>query len=123
MTIHSISTSLASNVRFIHCSSHAKNLMNFTYTVRLTIRHQVRQMNKIKRMRLTDPINSFTTPILLSLAVEEPFWMRTLRFIKKELRGQPTMKTTKPAKADQPRILWVELANEKHVNKLLNELV
>jgi hypothetical protein len=109
LTIHSISTSRASNVRLIHCSSHAKNLINFTYTIQPAIRKQVWQMNNTKRMRLTDPINSFRTPILLSLAVEEPFWMRTLRFIKKELRGQPTIRTTKPAKADQPRSLRVEL--------------
>jgi len=36
--------------------------------------------------------------------------MRTLCFIRKELRGQQTTRIVNPAKADQPRSLQVELA-------------
>lgn len=56
-----------------------------------------------KKEERTAPTNSFITAIRLSLLVEVPFWILILRFMINELRGHPTTKTRKPAKADQPR--------------------
>ena len=56
--------------------------------------------------RRTDPINSLTTCILLSLATETPFWILMARFMMNELSGQPANSTRYPAKADHPRSLW-----------------
>lgn len=79
-TIHFISTSRASIARLIHCSSHAKNLMNFIA-----------------------PMSSFSTPMRLSRALDTPLWIRTARLLTMLFNGQPTKRTAKPANAEKPR--------------------
>ena len=79
---HCISRLRYSATRARNEFSQAKNLMNFTAL-----------------------ISSFRTPIRLSRAAETPFWIRIERLAAKLLRGQLSIKTTKPAKADHPSSL------------------
>ena len=53
-------------------------------------------------MNLTAPMSSLSTPMRLSRAVENPFWIRTDRLAMKLFSGALRMRTMKPAKADQP---------------------
>jgi hypothetical protein len=62
------------------------------------------QKNQKKNQR-TAPINSFNTPILLSLAASTPFCIRTLRRAIRLFSGHPAMSTMNPAKALHPRSL------------------
>lgn len=66
---------------------------------------RLERLGQQHNLSLTAPISSFSTPILLSLAVKTPFWMRTLRRARNELRGQPRIRIPKPAKALNPSSL------------------
>jgi hypothetical protein len=74
-TIHFISCSLASNVRWIHRSSQAKSLINFTYAKPELFVNINRQLDD----KLTAATNSFRTPMRVSLAAMTPFWILTVR--------------------------------------------
>jgi hypothetical protein len=68
-----------------------------------TDNRKIRNENRMDK--LTAPINSFSTPILLSHAASTPFCIKILRRAMKLFNGQLVISTTNPANALHPRSL------------------